>query len=162
MSDEARPGAAAPWDDPEPAGETAAEALARAGRHGRAAAAEAAAALRALLDALALAAGGRDAGAGGLAPLAQGLDAARAWLDHGAEPDAERLLEAVLDALDEEIARWDARSREDPEARSVVRAFLAVRELLFELGVRRGPGDPEPDGGGGGGPGGLQRVPVEG
>ena len=159
MSEEPGPGAEPPWDETEPGGETAAEALARAGRHGRAAVAETVAALRALLDAAALAAGGRDAGAGGLAPLAQGLDAARAWLEHGAEPEAERLLEAVLDALDEEITRWDARSREDPEARAVVRAFLAVRELLFELGVRRGGGAPDPEGGA---PGGLQRVPVEG
>lgn len=139
--------------------ESALQALARARRHGRAAARESAAALRALLDATALATSGRDASVGGLAPLAEQLDALGAWLEAGAEPDAARLLDAVLDALDEEIGRWEARSREEPEARPVLRAFLAVRELLFELGVRRGrgAGDEEPSSRGG-----LTRVPVEG
>lgn len=159
MSEQAGRRARAPRDDDADVPESAAEALARARRHARAAAAEATAALRALLDAAALAAGGRDAEAAGLAPLARQLDALRAWLEAGAEPEAARLLDAVLDALDEEIARWDARSREEPEARPVVRAFLAVRELLFELGVRRsaGAGDARSDA-----PAGLQRVPVEG
>jgi hypothetical protein len=113
-----------------------AEALAEARVHARRAAAEAAAALRALLDAATLAARGEDAAAGRLAPLAEALDQLGAWLSPEQESDADAVLRALADGLDAEIARWEAKSREDPEARSVLRAFLAVREVLWELGSR--------------------------
>jgi hypothetical protein len=113
-----------------------AEALAEARAHARRAAAEAAAALRALLDAAALAARGEAAAAGRLAPLAETLDQLSAWLSPEQESDADAVLRALADGLDAEIARWEAKSREDPEARSVLRAFLAVREVLWELGSR--------------------------
>jgi hypothetical protein len=124
-------GAAAP--------ETVEEALSRARTHGRAAAAESVAALQALLDALALALSGRAAERDAiLGPLSRGLDELRGL----AAPDDSRfgasVLDAVFDALDAEIARWELRSREDPNARSVLRAFLAVREILWEMSVRRG------------------------
>jgi hypothetical protein len=48
------------------------------------------------------------------------------------------ILTALSDALDAEIDRWDQRSREDPNARSVLRAFLAVREILWEISARGG------------------------
>ena len=48
------------------------------------------------------------------------------------------LLSALFDALDAEIARWELRSREDPNARSVLRAFLGVREILWEISARGG------------------------
>ena len=35
-----------------------------------------------------------------------------------------------------EIERWEARSARDPDARAVLRAFLGLRELLWELGLR--------------------------
>ena len=113
-----------------------AEALAEARAHARRAAAEAAAALRALLDAATLAARGEDAAAGRLAPLAEALDQLSAWLSPEQDSDADAVLRALADGLDAEIARWEAKSREDPEARSVLRAFLAVREVLWELGSR--------------------------
>ncbi|MGH7286571.1 MAG: hypothetical protein ACREI8_00945, partial [Myxococcota bacterium] len=39
------------------------------------------------------------------------------------------------------IARWEERARQDGEARAVLRAFLGVRELLWEFGIRR-PDEP--------------------
>jgi hypothetical protein len=127
------------------------EALAEARLHARRAAAEAAAALRALLDAATLAAQGEPAGVGRFAPLADALEAAARWLDPEAERGGDDVLRALADGLDAEIARWEAKSREDPEARAVLRAFLAVREVLFEVGTRfAGPrrdagAEPAPD-----------------
>lgn len=113
-----------------------AEALAEARRHARRAAAESAAALRALLDAAALASYGETAAAGRLAPLAEALERVSEWLHPDGEESGAAVLRALADGLDAEIARWEARSREDPEARSVLRAFLAVREVLFEMSTR--------------------------
>jgi hypothetical protein len=115
---------------------TPAEALAEARVHAQRAAAECAAALRALLDAATLAAQGAPAAAGRLAPLAEALERAADWLHPEGDRDGEAVLRAFADGLDAEIARWEAKSREDPEARSVLRAFLAVREVLFELRSR--------------------------
>jgi hypothetical protein len=116
-----------------------AEALAEARRHAQRAAAESAAALRALLDAAALAAHGEPAASGRLAPLAEALEHFAAWLHPEGEETGDAVLRALADGLDAEITRWEARSREDPEARSVLRAFLAVREVLFEMSTRFGP-----------------------
>jgi hypothetical protein len=124
---------------------TAAEALAEARRHGQRAAAECALALRALLDAATLAARGEPASSGRLAPLAEALERASAWLGEEGDRSGDAVLRALADGLDAEIARWEAKSREDPEARSVLRAFLAVREVLFEMSTRFGaPREPEP------------------
>lgn len=112
------------------------EALARALRHGRSAAAEVLAALRALLDAVALATRGSatddDPLLGPLAELLEGLEA-RLATNRDAPP---ALIGALADALDAEIARWEERARNDAEARAVLRAFLGVRELLWEFGLR--------------------------
>jgi hypothetical protein len=117
------------------------EALSRARRHARAAAAEGLEAVRALLDAAALATPGVPAGAHRLLALAsdalEDLAATLGAEDRGAR---ESLGRALAEALDAEIARWEARARGDTEARAVLRAFLGLRELLWELGVR-------PDGG---------------
>ena len=115
-----------------------AEALSRARQHARSAASEAVSAVHALLDAAALATSGLPSDASRLlAPLAQLLES----LAQGLAPDADAmsapLLAALADALDAEIARWEARGRDDAEARAVLRAFLGVRELLWELGLRR-------------------------
>jgi len=113
------------------------DALARAARHARLAAAEAIAAWRALAEAGALAAAGvptaRLRGVGGLSRAAAELEAA---LRGGEAAGGDGLVSALADALDAEIARWEARSGEDPDARAVLRAFLGLRELLWELGVR--------------------------
>jgi hypothetical protein len=113
------------------------EALDRARRHALAALAEASDALRALVDAGSLAATGGAGGAhGSLAPalawLADLADRARA----GAGRPGAAWADAVAAALDDEIERWEERSRRDPEARAVLRAFLGVRELLWEFGLR--------------------------
>ena len=105
--------------------------------HAQRAAAEGAAALRALLDAATLAARGEPANAGRLAPLAQALEQVAAWLHAGRRAERRRrAARARRRDCDAEIARWEARSKEDPEARSVLRAFLAVREVLFEVSAR--------------------------
>ncbi len=153
--------------DPEPerlpeedaATETVQQALNRAAGHARAAAAESAQCLHALLDAAALAANGEPAAATPLlAPLAQLLEAVSVGLGREEASRGGPLLDAVAEALDEEIRRWEARAREDGEARAVLRAFLGIRELLWELGVRRTDAAAEP---GPAGHGRVQRVPVE-
>jgi len=127
--------------------ETAAEALERARAHARSAAGEALASLHALLDAASLAASGRPSEFHGLlGPLAKLLEGLAERLGHQGEPIGAPILEAVTEALDAEIARWEDRAQEDPEARAVLRAFLGLREVLWEFGVRRG-------GQNGGGPG---------
>jgi hypothetical protein len=115
---------------------TPAEALGEARLHAQRAAAESAAALRALLDAGTLAARGELAAAGRLAPLAEALERIAAWLHPEGDQSGDAVLRALADGLDAEISRWEAKSREDPEARSVLRAFLAVREVLFEMSTR--------------------------
>lgn len=93
--------------------------------------------MHALLDAASLAASGRPSEASrALAPLGALLGALEEQLAAGASA-ASPLLDAVADALDAEIARWERRTGDDPEARAVLRAFLGLRELLWELGVRR-------------------------
>lgn len=52
--------------------------------------------------------------------------------------------EPILAALDAEIARWEGRSANDEASRPVLRSFLALRELLWELGVRPSSADPGP------------------
>jgi hypothetical protein len=112
------------------------EALARARGHARLAAAEAAAALRALLDAAALAATGVPGDElRGIGALARRLEALDAAFRHGSA-GTETLIATLAEALDAEIARWEARSAHDADARAVLRAFLGLRELLWELGVR--------------------------
>jgi hypothetical protein len=148
---------------------TAQEALARAARHARSALAEALRAADALLDAASLAAHGEPARTRRLmGPLARSLEGLAADLDGAA--GARPLLAAFAEALDAEIARWELRAREDADARAVLRAFLGLRELLWEFGVRR-PEGPERGGAGAARPGPgparrarprVQRVRVEG
>ena len=99
------------------------------------------AALQALLDAAALALSGRAAEPDAiLGPLSRSLEELRGLVAPQDSPLGSNLLAALFDALDAEIARWEERSREDPNARSVLRAFLGVREILWEISSRR----PEP------------------
>lgn len=83
-------------------------------------------------------ASGRIAADTPLAPLQHGLAELRRRVEPNVVRDGGSLLRAVAEALDAEIGRWEERSRHEPEARPVLRAFLAVRELLWELGVRVG------------------------
>ncbi len=113
------------------------EALTRGARHARAAAAEALGLLGALVEAASLLASQRRPAAGRrLAPLSALLEELAARLAGAGDG---RLLAALAEALDAEVARWEARARSDLHARAVLRAFLALRDLLFELGVRREP-----------------------
>lgn len=132
---------------------TADEALDRARRHALTAFAESVAALRALLDAASLAATGVPGDAH--APFADALR----WIDAAARRARSEAglpgapwVDTVADALDDEIERWETRARHDPEARAVLRAFLGVREILWEFGLRpraaapaEAPASPRPD-----------------
>jgi hypothetical protein len=122
------------------------EALSQARRHARAAAVEATAAVRALLDAAALGSTGRlSEDVRGLQAVGAVLDDVHGWLERGEGNTA--VVVALAEALEAEIRRWEARSADDSEARAVLRAFLGLRELLWELGVRARsaePAAPEP------------------
>ena len=111
-------------------------ALARSREHARAAVSETLSCLRALLDAASLATSGVPAeGHGLLRQLASALGDAAEGLTPNV--DGNEIVEAVAAALDDEIVRWEVRAEGDPDARAVLRAFLGVRELLWELGIRR-------------------------
>jgi hypothetical protein len=129
--------------------ESAAEAIARARKHAHSAIAEALAAIRALLDASSLALSGEAAATNAvLGPIARILEGFRAEFDGDlVTGEAATLLRSIAEALDAEIARWQARAESDPEARAVLRAFLGLRELLWEFGIRResDPGESEED-----------------
>jgi len=95
------------------------------------------AALQALLDAMALGLSGKAAeGDAILGPLSRSLQELRALIAPEDSRFGDSLLSALFDALDAEIARWEVRSRDDPNARSVLRAFLGVREILWEISSR--------------------------
>ncbi|MBW2269052.1 MAG: hypothetical protein JRH16_10765 [Deltaproteobacteria bacterium] len=117
--------------------ETPQQALRRARRHARVAAAEAVAALHALLDAAALSTLGEAAAAhGALAPLARLFHDLTNELDPRTDGDEARLLAGVMAALGDEITRWETRAQDDSDARLVLRTLLGLREILWELGGR--------------------------
>jgi hypothetical protein len=129
------PPAAAPGAGAPPA--SAEEALASALAHGRAATAEALAAIQALLDAAALATSGEPSSRHRLlGPVARTLEELSANLDAQRADGSGPLLASLAAALDAEIARWEQRAVDDGDARAVLRAFLGLRELLWEVGVR--------------------------
>ncbi|MBW2233207.1 MAG: hypothetical protein JRH17_22715 [Deltaproteobacteria bacterium] len=121
------------------------EALAHATGHARNAVSESLLAARSLIDALSLALSGQPVDASvsthsgphaALVSLAQAIDrlAERA---RGTDTSLPRsVAEALIDALESEIGRWEQRSTSDADARAVLRAFLGLREILWELGVR--------------------------
>jgi hypothetical protein len=74
-----------------------------------------------------------------LGAMARGLDDLAHQVRSAEGPLPAPVLEAVLAALDAEITRWEQRSTHDADARAVLRAFLGLREILWELGVRRPP-----------------------
>jgi len=124
--------------------ESVEEALRRAVAHARNSLAEAVAACRALLDAVALVATrGPAESSAGLASFANLLEQLESQLvsssDGARSAASEPLVRAITEALDTEITRWERRAESDSEARSVLRAFLGLRELLWEIGVRNEP-----------------------
>jgi hypothetical protein len=119
------------------------QAIARARVHVGNAARESVAAIAAILEA-----GGR---ASGLDPeqterlaaeVARRFEAQVGRLREGALFPAS-LSKPLEEALAREIERWEKRSQRDPDARAVLRAFLGLRELLWELGLARDPEPPE-------------------
>ncbi len=121
------------------------QALAKARQHTQRALGEAIAAARALLDAASLATSGQAVSdRGALGALARGLDELARDLG-SSESVSSPLFEALLDALDAEIARWQTRAEADRDARAVLRAFLGIREILWEMGVRRHSDPPTPE-----------------
>ncbi|MEM7412465.1 MAG: hypothetical protein AAF430_19705 [Myxococcota bacterium] len=112
-------------------------ALARARRHAAQALSEALLAGRALLDAAALATSGVGAAEHPLFATADAWVASRQRELRDRAPLASELGVALAEALDAEIRRWEDQARNDDEARAVLRAFLGLRELLWELGVGR-------------------------
>jgi hypothetical protein len=77
-------------------------------------------------------------------PLRAGLDDLMSALRRaGLLQPPPALMQSVSEALEHEIRRWEARSRNDPDARLVLRAFLVLRELSWELGMGRGTPDGE-------------------
>ncbi len=116
---------------------TAGEALSSAQQHARAAVHEALAAIQALLDAASLAVSGERSDAHRLlGPMAGILERLTAALGGDVGREATFLLDSISEALDTEIARWEDRATNDVEARAVLRAFIGLRELLWEFGVR--------------------------
>ncbi len=133
----------------EPPPESVAEALNRARVHGRAAAAASFAAVRALIDAAALTSSGRASDASRLlGPIAKLFESLGNELGSNAIDGSTRVLESIARAIDDEIAVWEERAQTDTEARTVLRAFLGLREVMWEFGVRRAnptPGRPATD-----------------
>ena len=137
--DHTDPNPAAPIGASEPPPASVQEALQRARRHALAAIGESIATAEALLDAAALAVDGKPASEHAwLSRASHVLEGLRAGLGGGDASEAATVLGALADALDAEIARWERRARDDDEARSVLRAFLGLREVLWEFGVRPG------------------------
>lgn len=117
------------------------EALGRARSHLLQAALAAFESARALAEALQIASGRADSKAGSepeADAILNGLDELITALRSGrlfTLPPA--LARSVSDALAREIRRWEMRSRKDPDARLVLRTFLGLQELLWEIGITR-------------------------
>jgi hypothetical protein len=121
--------------------ETAGDALLRAQTHARRAIGEALAALRALLDAASLSVSGRPSDANAaLRAISELLDEQSRRLGEGGSGVPAPVMSAILDALDQEIGRWEKRAARDSDARAVLRTFLGLREILWEFGFRREDG----------------------
>jgi len=143
------PGDLGVGDRRQAAPESVDEALAEALAHARKAAEEALLAMRALLDAACIAIHGEPAALDksrahessatrlAFAGLANGFDSLARRLDTGDLDLPHELVDPLLDAVDREIDRWENRARDDVEARSVLRAFLGLREILWQLGMGR-------------------------
>jgi hypothetical protein len=113
-------------------------ALEKAVNHAQLALSEGVASARALLDAASIGvSGGPASDHPRLAELARTLDRIAAGLSGEAPSLRAAALTALLAAIDGEVVRWEIRSRRDEDARAVLRAFLGLRELLWEMGVRQ-------------------------
>ncbi len=121
-----------------PAPDTVEEALALSLQHARNSASEALMAARMLMDALSILLANepvvRHAQAD--SPIAKMAEAIERWAGslRGPEPASPSSdLPAVLEALEIEIGRWEIRARQDANARTVLHAFLGMREIMWEF-----------------------------
>jgi hypothetical protein len=118
--------------------ETANQALERAIGHASVALSEGVASARALLDAASLIVSELPAEAHpNLAELARALDQVSEALSGNSPSLRATATHALLETIDSEIARWEVKSRSDDDARSVLRVFMSLREVLWEIGIRR-------------------------
>lgn len=116
------------------------EALAKAMQHARSAISETLQALGHLIDATALASTDQNSNAREWLDMAQrALGSLGSALDERPKSSDAHAVDAVLDALDQEIQRWQTQAESSPEARAVLRAYLGLREILWEFGFRRSP-----------------------
>lgn len=117
--------------------ESVRQAVERAAHHARLALLESVASSRALLDAASIAVSGESAQTHPrLSEFAQALDQVSDALSGDSSSLGSAALVTLQKAIDSEISRWETRSQTDTDARAVLRAFLALREFLWELGVR--------------------------
>jgi hypothetical protein len=124
--------------------ESVRRALERAVHHAQLALSEGVASARALLDAASIGvSGGPARDHPRLSELAWTLDRVAAALSGEAPSLRAAALSALLAAIDGEVMRWEIRSRSDEDARAVLRAFLGLREVLWEMGVRPSEAEPE-------------------
>ena len=116
------------------------DALTRARTHLRRATLESLEAAQALLEAAGQASGLDQGDAGALsAEISRGLERLLDEIHTGDRFELPQSLAGPLnEALGREIERWEARSKQDPDARPVLRAFLALREILWEFGLGSG------------------------
>ncbi|HIF96740.1 MAG TPA: hypothetical protein EYQ54_06905 [Myxococcales bacterium] len=121
-----------------PPPDTVEQALARSLQHARNSASQALLATRALMDALSILLADepvvRHAQAN--SPIANVAEAIERWADtlQGPEPNhSSSGLPAVLHALEAEIDRWEMRAQSDSNARTVLHAFLGIRDILWEF-----------------------------
>mgnify|MGYP006151010465 FL=1 len=123
------------------------DAVGRAREHLRRATLEGLEAAAALLEAASSVSGTGPATEGLSADLLRGIERVLHGLrskGRFAFPDA--VTGPLEEALAREIARWEMRSKSDPAARPVLRAFLGLRELLWELGMRTTQAASDPPG----------------
>lgn len=127
------------------------EALRRARTHLRNSTLEGLEATRALLEAATHASGLTTNSADSMVGQLQGQleDLISALRNNASFVMPRALAEPLEAAVDAEIKRWEERSRTDPDARLVLRAFLGMRELLWEFSTRsdgaRDPVEPQPN-----------------
>lgn len=124
--------------DGPPPPDTVEQALAQSLQHARNSASEALMAARKLMDALSILLSDEPVvrHAEPDSPIALLAQAIERWAGtvRGPEPVyPSPELGAILHALDAEIARWEKKASSDSEARTVLRAFLGMREILWEF-----------------------------
>lgn len=121
-----------------PPPDTVEQALAQSLQHARNSASEALMAARKLMDALSILLSNEPVvrHAQPDSPIAHLAQAIERWAGavRGPEPEyPSPELRSILQALDAEIERWEKRASSDPDARTVLRAFLGMREILWEF-----------------------------